>query len=227
MIIAIDGPAGSGKSSTAKAVAARLGFRYLDSGAWYRALTWAALRAGIPADSWHALGPDQLDALEVSARPADPGFAMLVAGEPVAAEIRAPDVTARVSDMARVPAVRAWLMDTLRDAAATSDLVADGRDIGTVVFPHAELKVFLVADPRERARRRLLQMGEPTDDDAIEQEARRIEARDRADASREAAPLRQADDARVLDTTGLGFDEQVARIVAWARELSGTAAGDR
>lgn len=218
MIIAIDGPAGSGKSSTAKAVARELGFRHLDSGAFYRAITWAALERGIPVDSWPGLDAAQLDGFGVSAEPADLGFSMLAGGVPLGARIRTPEVTAHVSAMARVPAVREWLMDTLRDAARTSDLVADGRDIGTVVFPGAELKVFLVADPRERARRRLLQMGQEPTDEAVAAEAQRIQARDQADASREAAPLRQAEDALVLDTTGLSFGDQVTRIAGWARE---------
>lgn len=218
MIIAIDGPAGSGKSSTAKAVARELGFRHLDSGAFYRALTWAALEKKIPVDRWPDLDPAELDRFGISAEPADLGFAVLAGGAQLGARIRTPEVTAHVSAMARVPAVRDWLMGTLREAARTSDLVADGRDIGTVVFPGAELKVFLVADPRERARRRLLQMGEDPTDDAVAAEAQRIQARDQADASREAAPLRQAEDALVLDTTGLSFGDQVARIAGWARD---------
>jgi CMP/dCMP kinase len=135
----------------------------------------------------------------------------------VSEQIRAPAVNASVSVMAAVPAVRDWLLGTLRDTARSTDLVADGRDIGTVVFPAAELKVFLVADPRERARRRLLQMQLDTDEAAIDDEVARIEARDRSDSSRDVAPLRQAPDARTLDTTGLTFDAQVDRIVAWAR----------
>jgi cytidylate kinase len=220
MIIAIDGPAGSGKSSTAKEVARRLGFRHLDSGAFYRTLTLAALRTGIPTDAWDTLDNDALDELQVSARPADTGFTMLIEDMPVTDEIRSPGVTAHVSAMARVPAVRAWLTDRLRAAARGSDLVADGRDIGTVVFPQAQLKVFLSADPHERARRRLIQTGAAVTPEALEAEVRRIEARDRADAERTAAPLRQAPDARPLDTTGLSFDEQVAVIVDWARALS-------
>lgn len=219
MIIAIDGPAGSGKSSTARAVAASLGFLHLDSGAFYRALTWAALDRGIPAGEWADLDAAALDALGVTGRAAEGGFAMFVDGADVSQQIRAPAVNDRVSAMAAVPAVRDWLLGRLRAAARDADLVADGRDIGTVVFPDADLKVFLVADIRERARRRLLQMKLPTDDTAVDAEVARIQARDRADSEREVAPLVQADDARVLDTTGLGFDEQVATIVSWARSL--------
>ena len=217
MIIAIDGPAGSGKSSTAHAVARALGFRHLDSGAFYRALTLAALRAGIPVDEWNALHPARLDELRVTAVPAQLGFRMRIDGADVAADIRAPEVTAHVSAMARVPAVRAWLLETLRNTARASNLVADGRDIGTVVFPEAELKIFLVAEPRIRARRRLAQMRLPTDADAVRAELLRIEARDRTDAERSAAPLRQAEDAVLLDTTDLSFQQQVDRIVELAR----------
>lgn len=226
MIIAIDGPAGSGKSSTARAVAEALGFRHLDSGAFYRALTWAALQSGIPVEDWAGLTPGQLDALNVTSEPGGTGFTMLVDGNPVSREIRSQEVTARVSDMARVPAVRDWLMGSLRAAASTADLVADGRDIGTVVFPDADLKVFLVADPAERARRRLLQMSTQPDGKTLQAEIARIEARDRADASRETAPLRQADDARVLDTTSLSFDQQVNRIVEWAQSAATTATAE-
>jgi CMP/dCMP kinase len=219
MIIAIDGPAGSGKSSTARAVARELGFRHLDSGAFYRALTWAAMQRGLPADGWAELDADDLDALGVTAVPADGAFAMRVDGTDVADAIRSADVNAHVSAMARVPAVRDWLLGRLRDAARDSDIVVEGRDIGTVVFPDAELKVFLVADARERARRRLLQMGLPQDDASLNQEVERIERRDRSDSTRDVAPLRAAPDARALDTTGLSFPDQVAAIAGWARAL--------
>lgn len=218
MIIAIDGPAGSGKSTTARAVAQRLGFRHLDSGAFYRALTLAALRRGIDPAAWNDLSRGDIDALGVSARRDGDGFRMFIDGRDAGDDIRAAEVNANVSNMARVPAVRDWLLGTLRHTASGTDLVADGRDIGTVVFPDADLKVFLVADPRERARRRLLQMELPVDEQALRAEVRRLEARDRADAGRDVAPLRQAPDAVLLDTTGLDFDEQVRRIVDLARE---------
>lgn len=225
MIIAIDGPAGSGKSSTAQAVARELGFRHLDSGAFYRAITFAALEARIPMEDWPRLSARQLDALDVGAEPAEPGFRMLVQGRDVSEQIRSPRVNASVSAMARLPAVRDWLLTTLRATARRSDLVADGRDIGTVVFPDADLKVFLVAEPRERARRRLLQMAAATDEDAIAAEVARIQERDRVDSTREVAPLRAADDAVLLDTTELSFEEQVRRIVTLARG-KGTVPGE-
>jgi cytidylate kinase len=217
MIIAIDGPAASGKSSTARAVAQELGLKHLDSGAFYRAVTYAALHGGVPVSEWRTLDAAALDAFRISAEPAGTGFRMLLAGRDVSEEIRAADVTAHVSAMARVPFVRAWLLGRLRAAARHSSLVADGRDIGTVVFPDADLKIFLVAEPAARARRRLAQMGLPLDEASIAEEVRRIEERDRTDSSRDIAPLKQAGDAIRVDTTDLTFEQQVSRIVDLAR----------
>jgi len=218
MIIAIDGPAGSGKSTTAQAVAKVLGFRHLDSGAFYRAITHAAMQREWPVEDWKELTSDQLDDLKIAVRPGDPGFVILIGGRDAGQDIRTPEVNANVSAMARVPAVRDWLMDSLREAGRLSDLVADGRDIGTVVFPDAELKVFLVADPRERARRRLLQMGSAVAETDVADEVARIQARDEIDSTRDVAPLKPAHDAITLDTTALDFDAQVRRIVELARE---------
>lgn len=217
MIVTIDGPAGSGKSTTARAVAERLGFRHLDSGAFYRALTFAALRAGIPAERWPALKPAALDALAVHARPAAEGWQLFAGQDDVTAHIRSPEVNAHVSLMARVPAVRAWLLGRLRAAADHADLVTDGRDMGTVVFPAAELKVFLVADPRERARRRLLEQGTSAPSAAqVDAEVARLLERDRIDSSRDVAPLLKPPDAVVIDTSALSFEEQVEAVVALA-----------
>jgi cytidylate kinase len=223
VIVTIDGPAGSGKSSTARAVARALGFRHLDSGGFYRALTHAALAAGLDPAGWDELSADDLDRLDVAARPDDRGYRMTVAGREVDREIRSPEVNAHVSRMARVPAVRAWLLEQQRAAGTRGSLVADGRDMGTVVFADADLKVFLVADPEERARRRLKEQGtaEPTTDQ-VRAEVDRLLARDRTDTERAIAPLRRADDAVEIDTTALSFDDQVARIVALARERAGT-----
>lgn len=222
IIIALDGPAGSGKSSTAKAVAARLGYRHLDSGAFYRAITLAALRAGIHPDVWPHLTHAELDGLDVHGRPAEWGYVMTIRGVDVSVEIRSPEVNAHVSQMAAVPAVREWLMDALRESGARGGLVADGRDIGTVVFPRAELKAYLIADAEERARRRLLERGvvDPPLEE-VRAEAGLLQGRDAIDSGRETAPLRQAEDAVVIDTTGLSFDEQVDRIVQLARERGG------
>lgn len=222
IVIALDGPAGSGKSSTAKAVAAELGYRHLDSGAFYRGLTLAALRDGVPVERWDELSPEQIDALGVSSAPAEGGYRILLDGEDCSTEIRSPEVNAAVSRMAAVPAVRHWLLGALRAAGEHGALVADGRDIGTVVFPDAELKLFLVCDPAERARRRLLEQGvtEP-DDETVKEEAERLTSRDALDSSRAVAPLLRAPDAVLLDTTGLAFDAQVRLIVRLARERVG------
>jgi 3-phosphoshikimate 1-carboxyvinyltransferase len=221
-IIAIDGPAGSGKSSTAKAAAAALGYRHLDSGAFYRALTLAALRSGISPERWEALTGEELAGLGVDAVPTESGYRMTLHGEDVSAAIRAPEVNAHVSRMAAVPAVREWLMGALRAAGEHGGLVADGRDIGTVVFPDAEVKVFLVCAPEERARRRLLEQGAPAvTEEELRAEAERLSGRDALDSTRAVAPLAQAPDAVLLDTTRLDFPEQVEAIVRLARERAG------
>ena len=218
MIIAIDGPAGSGKSSTAKAVAASLGYRHLDSGALYRALTWAALRAGIPPERWDELDGGALDALRVESVARADRFDVAADGQVMGDEIRSPEVNAHVSRMAAVPAVRQWLLDRLRSTGQHGRLVADGRDIGTVVFPEAELKLFLVCAPEERARRRLRERGIVDDPpDEVRRETERLQGRDAIDSGRAVAPLAPAPDAVVLDTTALSFDEQVDTIVRLAR----------
>jgi cytidylate kinase len=225
-VIAIDGPAASGKSSTGALVAQRLGWAHLDSGALYRALTLAALdRLGEEGrgrgDGWPAqriLG--LADELPVRLVLVGQTFRPEVAGVDVEAEIRSERVTARVSEVAALPAVREWVNAQQRRVVAEhpEGVVVDGRDIGTVVFPDAPLKVFLTASPDERARRRLTQRGDRLDDDRVARESRTLADRDRVDASRPVAPLRAAADAVVLDSTRLSLDEQVARVVALARE---------
>lgn len=219
IVVAIDGPAASGKSSTARAVAAEMGYRYLDSGAFYRAITLAALRAGIAPDRWEELTAQALRDLGVEWTAAPDGFQMRIHGRDATDDIRSPEVNAQVSRMAAVPAVREWLLSALRSAGEAGGLVADGRDIGTVVFPEAELKVFLVCDPAERARRRLRQEGGGEGDDAaVAAEARRLAERDRQDSTRAVAPLLRAADAVQLDTTTLSFEAQVRAITRLARE---------
>lgn len=213
MIVTIDGPAASGKSSTARAVAERLGFRHLESGALYRGLTHAALRAGIPSDTWDDLSPERLDALGVHARPGPRAFRIFAREHDVTNELRGEEVNRAVSRMARVPAVREWLLDTLRAAARDTDLVADGRDMGTVVFPNADVKFFLTASLEARAHRRALEHTSQPDPHRIAAEREDLAERDRIDTERTVAPLRPAGDAIHIDTTTLTFDDQVARIV--------------
>lgn len=215
-VIAIDGPAASGKSSTAGAVAGAIGAHHLDSGALYRGLTRVALDLGSrdPAAVAAEAARRHLD-LHHDGRE----FVPYLDGRPAEALIRSESVTAAVSEVAAIGPLRDWVNNRLR-AAASDDwiLVLDGRDIGTVVFPEALLKVFLTATPEARAQRRLTQRGEPADPAAVAVEAARLAARDALDAGRAVAPLRQAPDARLIDTTRLSFQEQVALIVGLARK---------
>ncbi len=231
-VIAIDGPAASGKSSTARAVARRLGWAHLDSGALYRAITLAALdnlgekagEGGTAGEGWSAQRIVGLaDGLPVRLVLVGDVFRPEVAGVDVEEAIRSERVTRRVSEVAAIPEVRHWVNVQQRDAAlrhhaGVAGVVVDGRDIGTVVFPDAPLKVFLTASPEERARRRLAQRGGRVDPSELRREAAALAARDQADSTRAVAPLRAAADAVMLDTTRLSLDDQVARVVALARD---------
>ncbi|MEO5904896.1 MAG: (d)CMP kinase [Gemmatimonadaceae bacterium] len=214
MCIAIDGPAASGKSSTAKAVARALGFHHVDSGSLYRAATTVRARAGGASDTWTE--QSVLDAAKiVSLSPTEHGFTPLLDGQPAEAEMRSEGVTGNVSLVAKMSGVRDWVNSIVRGAAKEYDVVVDGRDIGTVVFPNARLKVFLIADAGERARRRLLERlhREPTDAE-IEAETVKIVQRDEADAKQSG----RASDSILIDTTHLHQAEQIQRIVELARE---------
>ncbi len=220
-VIAIDGPAASGKSSTAQWVAEQLGFKHVDSGALYRAATAAALRAGTDADRWdEAFVMRHTEGITLA--PSRTSFIPMIGGVDVSAEVRSSDVTASVSRVAQMPAVRAWVNAHLHAVSKVHDIVVDGRDMGTVVFPHAALKVFLIADPWERARRRLVERlsRRPTDAE-IAEETDALVQRDARDATQTV----QAKDAIVIDTTTLTQPEQVARIVALAE--AACARGER
>ena len=226
-VIAIDGPAASGKSSTAGMVAERLGWAHLDSGALYRALTLAALdnlgeggrRKG---EEWPAQQVLELAGrLPVRLVLAGYRFRPEVAGADVEEPIRGERVTRYVSVVAAMPAVRTWVNIQQRRAVEGGGgrgVVVDGRDIGTIVFPEAPLKVFLTATPDERARRRLFQRGEAVDVALVRRESQALAARDAADSNRRVAPLKPAQDAVLLDTTALTLDQQVARVVELARQ---------
>ncbi len=231
-VIAIDGPAASGKSSTAALVARRLGWAHLDSGALYRAITLAVLdnlretgkgkRETWPVQQIVALAED----LPVRLVLVDDVFRPEVAGVDVAQAIRSERVTQRVSEVAAIPEVRHWVNVQQRELvqAHARGVVVDGRDIGTVVFPDAPLKVFLTASPEERARRRLAERGGGAGGPGragaaeVRREAEVLAARDHADSTRAVAPLKAAADAVVLDTTRLSLEQQVQAVVALARE---------
>lgn len=217
-VVAIDGPAGSGKSTTARAVAEELDFAHLDSGAVYRAVTLAYLDADLE------MGGERIAALArslpVRLRLVAGSFRPEVAGVDASAAIRDDRVTARVSEVSALPEVRRFVNEELRHAAASHPrgVVVDGRDIGTVVFPDAAIKIFLTAAGEERARRRLLQLGRSTDEGSVSRTFRDINERDRKDSTRAVAPLSQAEDAVALDTTDLEFPQQVERVVQLARK---------
>jgi cytidylate kinase len=207
-VIAIDGPAASGKSSTAQMVAEKLGYLHIDSGSLYRAATAAVLRREQDATSWSE--DDVLKAARaVELRAARTSFYPALDGHSIEDEIRGAEVTRHVSRVAQMQRVREWVNATVRAAAAEKNVVVDGRDMGTVVFPDADLKIFLTADSRERAARRLRQRGTPTSEQMIVDETVRINERDARDA-RQTVP---APDAVVIDTTSLTQPEQVERIV--------------
>jgi CMP/dCMP kinase len=208
MVIAIDGPAGAGKSTVARAVAAAIGFTYLDSGAMYRCVALAALRGSAGLDDGESLG-----ALAEGLAIEFDGRRVLLDGEDVTEEIRQPQVSAAASRASVHPRVREAMVARQRQLIAAGRYVAEGRDIGTVVSPDSPLKVFLTASDEERARRRAAESGE--DVDAVLQAQRQRDARD---TEREHGALRAAEDAVEIDTTGLSLDEVVDRVVALARE---------
>jgi len=208
MVIAIDGPAGAGKSSVARAVAGEIGFTYLDSGAMYRCVALAAQQGKADLDDGETVGA-LAEGLEIDFD----GRRVLLDGDDVSEEIREPQVSAAASQVSVHPRVRAAMVERQRQLIAAGRYVAEGRDIGTVVSPDSPLKVFLTASDEERARRRAAETGEP-----VEQVLEAQRQRDARDTEREHGALRAAEDAVELDTTGFSLDEVVARVVALVRE---------
>jgi CMP/dCMP kinase len=208
MVIAIDGPAGAGKSTVARAVAAELGFTYLDSGAMYRSVALAAREAGVDADDGAALGP-LAAALEIGFD----GRLVLLGGRDVSDAIRTPEMSADASRVSVHPAVREAMVARQRALIEASDYVAEGRDIGTVVSPDSPLKVFLTASDQERARRRAAETGEDVASVLSAQQRR-----DARDTEREHGALRAAEDAVEIDTTGLSLEAVVGRVVSLAQD---------
>jgi cytidylate kinase len=222
VLVAIDGPAGAGKSTVARALADELGFTYLDSGAMYRCVALAALqRGGGELPGQEAVLGELARAITIELRSGAPGaeqtasHSVLLDGRDVSEAIRTPEVSKAASFVAADPAVRVALVAKQRELIDAGDWVAEGRDIGTVVAPDAELKVFLTADPRERARRRADELGADVETVLAEQTMR-----DERDKSREHSPLQAAPDAVLLDTSGLSVEEVVRRIGELARNTS-------
>ncbi len=217
-VIAIDGPAASGKSTAARQVAEALGVPYVNTGNLYRAVAWAALARGIdPALPGADLAPVLATLSLEHRRDPDGSLTLLVDGRPAGAEIRSPEVAKRVSQVAARPEVRAWLVARQRACAALGLIVMEGRDIGTVIFPRARFKFFLTASPEVRARRRLAQDGEVPADATVASVAAEIARRDEMDSNRTHAPLRQAPDAELVDSSGLTIEQVVARIAGRVR----------
>ncbi|KPV43552.1 (d)CMP kinase [Alicyclobacillus ferrooxydans] len=219
--IAVDGPAGAGKSTVARAVAKRLGLLYVDTGAMYRTVAWLAVRFGVKATDENGL-VRLLDEYPVEfRRDATEGtLAVFFQGRDITPELRSPDVSAIVSPLSVHPRVRERLTSIQRDLRKNTGVVMDGRDIGTVVMPDADVKVFLTASLNERARRRAEEFalkGHTVEESEIRDS---MAERDERDSSRDIAPLRPAMDAHILDSTGKSIDEVVAQILNWVRECA-------
>jgi cytidylate kinase len=225
LIIAIDGPVGSGKSTVARRVAELLGYAHLDSGAMYRAVAWKALQDGVPLDF-----PERLSALAGAVRidlvASDGKLLVLLDGEDITERIRTPQVSRAASVVAVIPGVRHPMVAEQRRAGAQGGVVMEGRDIGSVVFPHADLKIFLDASPEVRASRRQREheeKGEPMEFDNVLAE---VHERDRRDREREVSPLVRAADAVLVDNTAMDAEETARAIVLLAKEQAKAASGD-
>jgi cytidylate kinase len=215
MIVVIDGPAGSGKSSTAKAIAEQLQIQFLDSGALYRVATLVYLESLDNGTSFF----DRLKESDISFYFKNKNFHSFLNGEEVSDEIREMKVSNAVSKVASDPMVRSHINKLMRAEVETGVYIADGRDLGTAVFPDAELKFFMVADLHERAKRRLAEMEAQGLDASLEEIKSNLEARDNADSSRASDPLKQADDAILINTSELSFEEQVSQIAERVRQI--------
>ena len=217
MKIAIDGPAGAGKSSIAKLAARELGFIYIDTGAMYRASALYAIENGIEICE-RSFTKEVLDKIEIDIKYDEEGQKIFLCGKDVSKRIREADVSIGASNIAVIPAVRLKLVELQRELAKGNDVIMDGRDIGTYVLPDAELKIFLTASSVERANRRLKELREKGQTADFEQVKKDIEYRDKNDSEREFAPLRQADDAVLVDSTDMSIDEVKNCILKLAKE---------
>ena len=214
-VIAIDGPAGAGKSTVAKMVAEKIGFVYIDTGAMYRAVAWKTLQQGKPVTD--ALICEVVKGIAVDLQYADGRTRVFADGEEITKEIRTPEVTAIVSQVARLAPVREKMVELQRQMAGRGAVVMDGRDIATNVLPNADVKIFLTASIEERARRRWTEMKQKGYDVDLAKLQADIAARDKADSEREISPLVKAEDAVLLDTTGMGIQEVTAAILDMCR----------
>ena len=215
--VAIDGPAGAGKSTISKAVANRLKFVYIDTGAMYRAVGLAVLRRGLDPTCVEEV-KSILDQIQIDIRHDNSGQQIFLNGEKVSKEIRLPDVSVAASNVAVIPAVRLKLVELQRKLAAAQNVIMDGRDIGTYVLPDAELKLFLTASVEARAKRRYAELLEKGVDTTLEEVIRDMEYRDQNDSSREFAPLKPAADSILVDSTFLTLDETIAAILELVKE---------
>ena len=217
MKIAIDGPAGAGKSSIAKLAAKELGFIYIDTGAMYRASALYAIENGIEICE-ESFTEDVLNKIKIDIKYEDDGQHIYLCGKDVSSRIREADVSIGASNIAVIPAVRLKLVDLQRELARGNNVIMDGRDIGTYVLPDAELKIYLTASSEERASRRVKELLEKGQTAEFEQVKKDIEYRDKNDSEREFAPLRQAEDAVLVDSTDMTIDEVKNRILSLAKE---------
>lgn len=215
--VAIDGPAGAGKSSLARAAAKELGFLYVDTGALYRTIALGLLRAGIDIADTNAV-ENALKTLKADLKFIDGEQRVFLDGEDVSDKIRTPEVSMMASASSALPAVRAYLLDKQRLLAKNNDVLMDGRDIGTVVLPNATVKIFLTASPEERARRRYLELQAKGATDTYEQVYEDMVKRDYNDSHREIAPLKPAEDSVIVDTTGLEIEQSLELILKTVRE---------
>jgi cytidylate kinase len=216
LIIAIDGPSGAGKSTLAKRLARELGFTYMDTGAMYRALALKVLREGVDLTDDAAMAR-LIESTTVDLRPANGALRVLLDGADVAAEIRTPQVSQMASKASALPAVRTRLLELQREMGRRGSVVAEGRDIGTVIFPGADVKVFLQASAAERARRRFAELRAAGQAVKLDETLREIEERDRRDSERDLAPLRQAEDAVLIDSSSMDADQVMARVLEHIR----------
>ena len=215
--VAVDGPSGAGKSTLAKAIAAKLHILYVDTGAIYRTIGCYARRQGVDAADTQAVIA-LLPQVKIGMRYDDQGLQhMLLQGEDVTEEIRLPEISLYASAVSAIPEVRAFLLEMQRDFARKGSVIMDGRDIGTVVLPQADVKIFLTASPEARARRRCLELEQRGTPEPFDQVLSEIQQRDWDDSHRETAPLRQAEDAVVVDTTELNFEESLAALLTVVR----------